>query len=1270
MNRKKNRLLAVLLLFVLSVTAISVSWLSYNAKAETVVTDLDVVRQNVLYKVVYANLERCYGNMKSPIGESSNNTWATYDSETYFAESALKDDFLKFPDLGGDLSVGKKNQSSCPKMITGWETNWFVDLFKKQGDYEGLLWINKDAEVPNQSYWNVPDVNKMGEFLMKIGYSQNLSEVAAVGDRKCFYFKADLHSDLLDYWGEYDEKITVDTFDYCVDLGNNDRFDPGEDIIVLIGNNDYYTQTYDEGHITDTTNSAGFGFTYDGRATASYMPKWLNHPVAPDDYYLVAIWSDMIYIKYFYECDGGYDCLEAKWVQPKYTVKGRKIKQDNWTTYCKDLGYETCGIKNNGGLFESDWVYSSLSQANESLTLSQLKDRMARIISNARIDGTTSYIFDNVTAHDYEPRKKTYVKSSSSDAYLNYFLKDVSDFNYGAFNQQERYILYWSYLKNHYKVGTRDDYTANGILVPWLQDDGTFAKKYIYDSDEDLNDKQIVLFNNKWDSTGSSKENWVWMANQLAEIDVATAFATEVVEPILHPDPPVDDPQDPGTPEAAQLTCYTRSGALGWILCPIIDQGADFVAGIYEEFIQPFLVLDSALFNPNETGGKATQEAWTQFQTFANLIFVVFFLFVIFSQLTGFGIDNYGIKKILPKLIIVAILINLSYFICQLAVDIANIIGYGVKTIFDGIGHLDLTKVTLAENPSGGLKNGFTATSILVVLVGLITVPVVLSQGAALLVPVFLAIIGIVIAVFTLFCILAIRKAMAVVLVVISPLAFVAYMLPNTKKLFDKWFSSFKAVLLAFPICAGMVYGGQAVARIIVLAAGSSNIASLMALSAAVMSVAPIFLIPSTLKKSMGAVASAVDRFSRGTTGRARGLFRNSNMAHDFQRRGQLTRAGVKLDKDGNVKYNLHGRLQNRLPHTKAGKQRIDAMRSDAVKAMGAASTAGTYLGTAGLKKLNTAYSAGQADIDKRRVADLEASYKRGDEGVDVTDVKEGGALQKALQAAIASGDGDRVRALSNIAASQGDKGRTAIKNAVKGAEATDMSGATEEQRNQFAAGKKALASNLMDKYAGAFKENARSTYDWAANNQSSGQGMTMDTAESGVKSESLRGSYMNSMDDDDFKIMRDRKESYDNIIKNGGTLDGDQQEDYDNIRNAAYAAQQDQSFTATKVQRQSEINALVGDYRPESVIKSEEEAAKASADSARGVADAIMKAQEQRDLDVHWESLSNNEKSKIFYSNPQKSGESNKDYMNRVVREYKEERAKQMRRDRGHFDD
>ncbi|MBI3889596.1 hypothetical protein HY312_03415, partial [Candidatus Saccharibacteria bacterium] len=59
-------------------------------------------------------------------------------------------------------------------------------------------------------------------------------------------------------------------------------------------------------------------------------------------------------------------------------------------------------------------------------------------------------------------------------------------------------------------------------------------------------------------------------------------------------------------------------------------------------------------------------------------------------------------------------------------------------------------------------------------------------------------------------------------LVVISPLAFVMYLLPNTEKYFSKWLSMFWKLLLVFPII-GLLLGGGQLASTVILAAGSQD---------------------------------------------------------------------------------------------------------------------------------------------------------------------------------------------------------------------------------------------------------------------------------------------------------------------------------------------------------------------------------------------------------------------------------------------------------------
>ena len=382
------------------------------------------------------------------------------------------------------------------------------------------------------------------------------------------------------------------------------------------------------------------------------------------------------------------------------------------------------------------------------------------------------------------------------------------------------------------------------------------------------------------------------------------------------------DEQD--EPYDEQRDCYNKAGSLGWIVCPLITTGAEMVQTTYEGMVVPFLRMDPKLFGSD--GG--TYNAWNVFRNLANIAFVIVFLIVIFSQLTGYGIDNYGIKKILPKLVVAAILINMSYIICQLAIDIANIIGGGIGALFTGIGDqiasasptvctangADACRAVSA-NTSGGAGSWIAIIAVVIA----ITAVALLAIGPQILIPVLLAIISFVIAVFFLFVILGVRQALAVILVAFSPLAFLCYMLPNTKKIFDKWFTTLKGILLAYPICSAMVYGGDMVAKIILSNYGTeaTDLASMTPiLSAGVVAIAPIFLIPGTIKKSMAGIGALSARLQGGLTHRARGAanrrLQNSPLTHRqrYREKARMDRANARMGEYNNRRA---GKTLNRM---------------------------------------------------------------------------------------------------------------------------------------------------------------------------------------------------------------------------------------------------------------------------------------------------------------------------------------------------------------------
>ena len=344
--------------------------------------------------------------------------------------------------------------------------------------------------------------------------------------------------------------------------------------------------------------------------------------------------------------------------------------------------------------------------------------------------------------------------------------------------------------------------------------------------------------------------------------------------------------------------CRENAGSFGWILCPVITGLTSFMGGAYDSAVKPLLEIDIKIINRD----SGTYKAWEVFRNFANVIFVILLLIVLFSQLTGIGIDNYGIKKILPQLIVSAVLINLSFIICQFAVDVSNIVGNGLNGLLSSIagqvsGSANVNIATGMQKATAGV-----ATLVLGGAAGTIAV---FAVGWALILPVLLSILSAALAVLLMFVLLGIRQAAALLLVAISPLAFACYILPGTKKLFDKWLNMFKGVLIMYPL-SGLLIGGGFLASSIISVSDSDNV--FVRITGLMLMVMPYFLLPSLIKKTFSAIDSVAAAIaSKGDslrTGAVSGI-RKSDLYNELRDKGIAGKPGG---------------LRSRLAQTKVGK--------------------------------------------------------------------------------------------------------------------------------------------------------------------------------------------------------------------------------------------------------------------------------------------------------------------------------------------------------------
>ncbi|MBQ9018112.1 hypothetical protein IJ118_03595 [Candidatus Saccharibacteria bacterium] len=255
------------------------------------------------------------------------------------------------------------------------------------------------------------------------------------------------------------------------------------------------------------------------------------------------------------------------------------------------------------------------------------------------------------------------------------------------------------------------------------------------------------------------------------------------------------------TPAAEGKSCKESLGALGWLVCPATGKISEAVDWIYDK-IEELLVINPVRMQD----GQPIYEIWKYMRGITNVLFIIFMLVMIYSQLTGVGITNYGLKKVLPKLILGAVLVNLSFVICSLAVDLSNIIGDGLRGLFETIETNTLATTTATAHVSmAEMYSALAGGGTLAVGAGVVA----FETGAIwMLIPTVLsAIAAVVVGLIT----IALRQAVVVILIMIAPLAIMAYILPNTDRWFRQWKDLLFKMLVFYPMFS-LLFGASSLA--------------------------------------------------------------------------------------------------------------------------------------------------------------------------------------------------------------------------------------------------------------------------------------------------------------------------------------------------------------------------------------------------------------------------------------------------------------------------
>ena len=197
----------------------------------------------------------------------------------------------------------------------------------------------------------------------------------------------------------------------------------------------------------------------------------------------------------------------------------------------------------------------------------------------------------------------------------------------------------------------------------------------------------------------------------------------------------------------------------------------------------------------------AVTVGWTLVRDVSNLFFVLILLIIAIA--TILRIESYNFKRLLPKVVLMAILINFSRLICGVFIDFSQVVmmtfvAAFAKTVGAGGSNLiqllkinEMINAASGQNGSAKLESDTSATNN-ISLTGLI-------------VTCLLAIIMLLIAIMVILVMVAViimRMIMLWMFVVLSPLAYILAAFPQGQRYAQQWWQEFSKYVIVGPVLA------------------------------------------------------------------------------------------------------------------------------------------------------------------------------------------------------------------------------------------------------------------------------------------------------------------------------------------------------------------------------------------------------------------------------------------------------------------------------------
>lgn len=263
-----------------------------------------------------------------------------------------------------------------------------------------------------------------------------------------------------------------------------------------------------------------------------------------------------------------------------------------------------------------------------------------------------------------------------------------------------------------------------------------------------------------------------------------------------------------------------------------------YILGIIVLYLSAFLLqwamgltitsnIVGSVFGLSLTGNPMVRTGWNFISGIANMFYIIIFIIIAFAYILR--VESFQVKKTLPRLIMMALFSNFSLVFVGMIVDIANIL---YQTIYFTSYNFPYTVASAIL--IGGTASFTTFFALVSTLVASMAIPFV-SIGAQIGLLTFISLFSfptIAFVIFQIACffltsgifltyafLFIVRFFFIEILAILSPLAFLCYILPQTKKYWDEWFKylvewNFLGIFVIYFMSLGLYIAGSIIPSI------------------------------------------------------------------------------------------------------------------------------------------------------------------------------------------------------------------------------------------------------------------------------------------------------------------------------------------------------------------------------------------------------------------------------------------------------------------------